>query len=217
MPFELGRPLGIPGDAVFQQRVLRACLNLLEADEGPVLEDYPEDAPAVVSADDATACPISFARPQIALSGSDAIAATLLAEIRRLQPWYDRRVTELGRTTFGSSTLSIEDIAGAIAGVFSDRLPSGPIPNLSLSDGLRLAVEDLKAFYTEALLAQPGATANDALVRWFWEETAAGRILLDMREICVKADDEGLKLFANAFLVPRSQTDRASAMTKPIT
>ena len=46
VPFELGRPLGQPNDAPFQTRVLRACLGLLDADSGPVLQDYPEDVPA---------------------------------------------------------------------------------------------------------------------------------------------------------------------------
>lgn len=45
VPFELGRPFGMPGDADFQKRVLRRVLALLEAESGPVLEDYPEEAP----------------------------------------------------------------------------------------------------------------------------------------------------------------------------
>jgi hypothetical protein len=61
VPFEWGRPLGVSGNANFQTRVLRAALQLLEAPSGPVVVDFPEDAPPV--ADDATplACPISFA------------------------------------------------------------------------------------------------------------------------------------------------------------
>ena len=46
VPFILGRPFGVPGDAAFQQRVLRSVLNLLEAPAGPVLADYSEEAPA---------------------------------------------------------------------------------------------------------------------------------------------------------------------------
>ena len=37
VPFPLGRPLGAPGDAAFQHRVIRAALSLLEAPAGPVL------------------------------------------------------------------------------------------------------------------------------------------------------------------------------------
>ena len=45
VPFILGRPFGVPGDSAFQRRVLVAALRLLEAPAGPVLADYPEDAP----------------------------------------------------------------------------------------------------------------------------------------------------------------------------
>ena len=45
VPFELGRPLGVPNAPDFQQRVLLAALELIEADEGPILKDYTEEAP----------------------------------------------------------------------------------------------------------------------------------------------------------------------------
>lgn len=45
-PFQLGRPLGEPEDAVFQRRVLMQALGLLERTDGPViLEDFPDDPP----------------------------------------------------------------------------------------------------------------------------------------------------------------------------
>ena len=47
--FPLGRPLGVPGDAAFQRRVMLAALGLLEAEQGPVLADYPEDIPVAGS------------------------------------------------------------------------------------------------------------------------------------------------------------------------
>ena len=36
VPFRLGRPLGRPGDAAFQHRVIDAALALLDAPSGPV-------------------------------------------------------------------------------------------------------------------------------------------------------------------------------------
>src|SRR5262249_42168378 len=43
---QLGRPLGEPGDAAFQRRVLLAALGLLVRTDGPViLEDFAEDPP----------------------------------------------------------------------------------------------------------------------------------------------------------------------------
>ncbi len=53
-PFELGRPLGAPDEPAFQRRVLRAALDLLESDDGPVvLADFPAEAPGP-KADDST-------------------------------------------------------------------------------------------------------------------------------------------------------------------
>ncbi|UCG38011.1 MAG: hypothetical protein JSV00_07355 [bacterium] len=40
VPFELGRPLGPPGEPEIQARVLRAALQLLERPSGPVLEEF---------------------------------------------------------------------------------------------------------------------------------------------------------------------------------
>ena len=45
VPFDLGRPLGVPNDAGFQKRVLLSALNLFEETSGPVLVDFPEEAP----------------------------------------------------------------------------------------------------------------------------------------------------------------------------
>ncbi|SVE14489.1 uncharacterized protein METZ01_LOCUS467343, partial [marine metagenome] len=47
VPFELGRPMGAPNDPEFQKKVLRAALELLDRDDGPVLiEDFSGEAPA---------------------------------------------------------------------------------------------------------------------------------------------------------------------------
>ena len=47
VPFALGRPLGVPGDADFQLDVIRAALGLLDTATEPTIEDYPVDAPTV--------------------------------------------------------------------------------------------------------------------------------------------------------------------------
>ena len=60
VPFELGRPLGVPDDEAFQIRVLLHALKLLEARSGPVLEDFPEEAPLTEHSLDGWACPIDL-------------------------------------------------------------------------------------------------------------------------------------------------------------
>jgi len=63
VPFMLGRPFGAPGEPAFQRRVLRSLLALFERPAGPVLEDFPEEAPGSVAEESAFACPVSFAAP----------------------------------------------------------------------------------------------------------------------------------------------------------
>ena len=72
--FELGRPMGIPDDAPFQRRVVKAALDLLACTDGPLIADYPEHVPE--SADfEGWACPINLVPAQ-----TDSLAA----EINRL-------------------------------------------------------------------------------------------------------------------------------------
>ena len=90
VPFELGRPLGAPEDAAFQRRVITAALALLERPSGPVLEDYPEDAPADAAAseaDEGWACPVSFAQPKA--DAPITFAARLQAEVAQMKPWHE--------------------------------------------------------------------------------------------------------------------------------
>ena len=64
VPFMLGRPLGVPNDAAFQSKVALSALQLLERDSGPVLEDFPDDAPYadLGAVEEAQNCPVSFPR-----------------------------------------------------------------------------------------------------------------------------------------------------------
>ena len=83
--FELGRPLGVPNDPAFQTRVLRAALELMDAESGPVLEDYPENVPPELAGVDFTGmtCPIVLPQPS---SVEDGIVEDLLQEIQHVAP-----------------------------------------------------------------------------------------------------------------------------------
>lgn len=154
VPFELGRPLGVPGDAAFHTRVLCAALQLLEAPSGPVLMDFPEDAPPV--ADDATplACPISFAPLPEELSATDLMRATFQREIGQLRTWYDLAVSTRERTTVGVSRLTPEEMGTFIGAFLDGRTPPNPRSDIPIAALFRFAVEDLKAYYCEAITAQ---------------------------------------------------------------
>ena len=97
----MGRPVGVPGDAAFQTRVLLAALKLLEADAGPLLEDFPEDAPVSDTPVSTLACPVTFAGKEEDLNDLEKLAAALREEVAGLRNWYDMAVQKRGRTTFG--------------------------------------------------------------------------------------------------------------------
>ncbi len=206
VPFELGRPLGVPDNPVFQKRVLLACLKLLEATSGPLLEDFAEDAPASDMVETVWACPVNLTRKTEGLSDNQLLLAALRQEVLELRPWYDQAFKLRGRTTVGVSGLDMDTIVDFI-GAFLDGIPSNPHNDLSLGLALNFAVDDLKAYYYEAVSAQPGETPLDSttLDNWFWKETAASRILFQIKALCLKRDDKMMQLVGKILLVPMAQ------------
>ena len=170
VPFPLGRPLGKPGDSAFQHRVIAAGLALLDRATGPVLEDYPEDAPGVTS-EAAPACPVAFARPNRETTGW---AAALGKELQALTPWHDLgRRRRRGRTLVGLSANTIRDNIEKMGRLLDDgRLPLDDL------GWFKAATEDAKAFYLEALTAQPGEYDQQALENVLWNQTALGAAIL---------------------------------------
>jgi hypothetical protein len=162
VPFELGRPFGVPGDPGFQTRVLMDVLGLLEAESGPLLVDFPDEAPVVATAEagEGWACPVALAPPA---AGEDDLVAAARAEVVLLMPWYDLAIEARGRTTADSSGLSVDAIIDYMA-AFLDGEPASPIPDTPRGAALNLAAEDLKAFYVEAATARGSITrcAQDA-------------------------------------------------------
>lgn len=202
VPFDLGRPFGTPDDAGFQTRVLRAALDLLAAPSGPVLEDFPVDAPDAAPAE-GWACPIPLPAPP---PPGDATEAALLAEIDRLLPWHAVAQRERHRSTARLSGLEPADCGRLLAEVL--RNPSGA-PE---ADRLRHVCTDLKAFYMEAVTARPGQQRASArqVADWFWGETTAGQVLMALRPPLMASEDQAMRLFAGRLLVPLAQHHRLS-------
>ena len=204
VPFELGRPLGVPNDPDFQTRVLRACLALLDAKSGPVLEDYPEDVPSELSSIDYTGmtCPIALpAQP----TDDGATARALLDEIDQVAPWYDLAVNQRGRTTVGVSEVDIADGGRFLAGYLDDDPMDPPRDDVSAGRMLKLVCEDLKAFYSEAASAQPGMATSIAVEHWIFNETVLGNLLWRFRETHADDPDADTRLLARRQLIPDRQ------------
>jgi hypothetical protein len=197
VPFDFGRTLGIPGDAAFQRRVILAALALLDAPEGPVLVDYPEEAP-LADAPTGWACPVNL-KPPVDTDDRSAGLRALEEELAELAPWYDRAVENRGGTTVGASTLPIEQIPPFITAFLDSDLPANPRPEVLLADMLVFACDDLRAYYLEAVSAQPGQAVGGEILDWFWDETVAAKVLWSLRELCRDSTDEEMREATDRF------------------
>ncbi len=204
MSFELGRPLGVPNDPAFQTRVLRAALALMDAEAGPVLEDYPEDVPPELAGVDFTgmSCPIDLPQPS---SVEHGIVEDLLQEIQQVAPWYDLAVSQRGRTTVGISELNMERAGRFLAGYIVDETTPAPRSDLTAGRLLKFVCEDLKAYYSEAASAQPGMSASIAVEHWLFNETVLGGLLWQLRDTRTEHEDDETRYFARRSLIPDRQ------------
>ena len=109
VPFELGRPLGIPNDPIFQKRVLTAALDLLAEKSGPILAEYPEPAPSRPDSEEPWVCPVNLGSPKSDVELADTVSE-VLGEISELSPWFELGRERRGRSVFGVSQLNIQDM-----------------------------------------------------------------------------------------------------------
>jgi D-proline reductase (dithiol) PrdB len=165
--FPLGRPLGKPSDTAFQTEVIKHTLALLDAEQGPVLKDYPIDLPNTDTPP--PACPVSFQRKR----DDESWHGRLSQEVGALTPWYELGLKRRGRTTVGVCESLIPDIVEGVASWADDVTQPFPEPLW-----LKMALEDLKSFYSEAITAQPGdydAGYSDALI---FDDTVLGELIV---------------------------------------
>ena len=58
-------------------------------------------------------------------------------------------------------------------------------------------MDDLKAFYYEARMAQKPATTEPELHTWFWGETAGGKLTSKLAQVMNESDDRVVQRIAN--------------------
>jgi hypothetical protein len=213
VPFELGRPLGVPNDVPFQTKVLLAALRLFEATSGPVLEDFPEDAPVSEDTDAVWACPLNLSAEKADLNSTEQLRKAFKREMTQLCSWYDLAVKKRGRTTVGVSGLNLDMIGHFISAFLEGGMPENPRQDLPIGLVLRLAVDDLKAYYFEAVSAQPGQAlpGSNTFVGWFWGETVAGKVLHAVKQSCTKSDDTMLQAVGMRLLIPMTRTNHKAS------
>ncbi|MDP6665984.1 MAG: hypothetical protein QF357_01150 [Dehalococcoidia bacterium] len=199
VPFELGRPLGSPNRPDFQLDVLRSLLRLFAVETGPVIEDYPHDAPETAESDSGWSCVLPLPPLEEAASPAEALQLSLVSEVGYLAPWYEESMRRLGRTTFGLSGFtadSMPEIAEFFAGVASGDNPDLPGGLPGSSPGVvRYLADDVKAYYMEAAKEQPGShpPGGTRMWTWFYHETRMGSVLYDVRDRLAAEHAERMK------------------------
>ena len=175
VPFYFGYTMGKPDDPNFQHQVLAAALDTLNAESGPVLTDYPEDAGPIG---------LPQASEVAASANGDADKPPLDAagEITALRGYYERWQEQRGRTAVGVTGIPQRRFRGIIrfleAYAESDEADMDERPaDVSVPQFVRYCADDLKAFCYEARMAQrPGDSETD-IHTWFWGETAVGSLI----------------------------------------
>jgi hypothetical protein len=202
--FELGRPLGVPNDPDFQKHVLIAALKLLEAPSGPVLQDYPVDAPDSAGEITTLACPVNFSQSGVNLTETEQMCAAFKREIISLRPWYDMAAAKHGHTTVGVSGVDLDSIGDFLCSFLEGNVPENPREDIALAYTLNLVTDDLKAYYFEGITAQPGQElpSGRVLSDWFWDETVAGKVLLAIKDASRESEDALLRIVSSALIIP---------------
>lgn len=202
----------MPNDAPFQTRVLVAALKLLEAQKGPVIEDFPEDAPVSEDVSTPWVCPVSFDTQEADLSDSDQLRGAFKREMIQLRSWYDLAVKRRGRTTVGVSGIDLDCLGDFVSAFLDGGIPENPREDIPLPLTLKLAVEDLKAYYSEAVTAQPGQPepGGETIADWFWSQTTAAKVVFAVKESCTDSDDKMTQVVGKLLLVPAAQAHRSA-------
>ncbi|MEM7256528.1 MAG: hypothetical protein AAF404_03975 [Pseudomonadota bacterium] len=189
VPFELGRPMGPPNHAAFQQQVLLSALDTVATPgDRAVLKDFTHDDPRGIDNPD-------WQPPLI------DTCQRVQDEVNALQSYYNNAVSRMSRTSVGVSQISITECATLL-----DEY-SRSAPSRSLRDGVspilmaRYAIDDLKSFYIEAALAD-AAPSSTQVYHWFWLQTHLGNTLRQLRLQWMNANSSKLKNLGEKFIVP---------------
>ena len=196
VPFELGRPFGPPGNAGLQRQVLSEALALLDQDHpDPLLRDF-SDTP-IETVDDADW------RFPATLNNTNPVA-----EVAEVLPVWQQARERIGRSSYGISGLAPEAAVEFIARYHSSEpmlITKDMAKGMAKVSRARFAIDDIKAFYLEAAMAEGGHPSARQLLDWFWSDTLAGALIREFQETARVSEDSNLELIADS-LVPAERT-----------
>lgn len=213
VPFEFGRPLGPPDDAAGQRQVLLAALRLLEHSEVPVLEEYtvaPQARTAAQAAGpdtlDGLACMLH------SRTETHELKQAVRTEVARLRPLHDAVVAARGGLPIGVLGLPAEELVEFVLSFLDGHGRDSPRPEVPTPHALKLAVDDLGAFYNVA--ASRCASGSASLSAWFWHKTALGKAIQAVRNCLVASDKPVLKAVAYLLMTPILQADERPELSR---
>lgn len=193
--FPIGRPLGVPGDSVFQRAVLQAGLALLDDKSGPVLVTYP------VAIHDEAEHPVACSVPPV----YDDSRPPAVAEAKGLRSAYDRARDRAG----GHSNVGRMAGADGIVDVV-DRLAQIAVgtPWSSLFESANVLLQacmDVRVYYEEAAIGLadhvPAARSSET---WFYRETKTGELMVAVID-ALRSDFDPFPTDLLLGMVPMSQ------------
>ena len=190
VPFFFGNALGEPDNPEYQHRVLEATFALLNRPEGPILEQFPDDMVPDVLVQGSELTPSEPAE----LDPAD--------ELTFLRAYYEQWVkTHNGRTAVGLSGIAQRRFRGVVR--FLEAYINGEDADMKerpedigVPQFIRYCVDDLKAFYYEARMAQRPDGFDKDIHDWFWSKTSMGALILALAQKMRDADEETAKAVA---------------------
>lgn len=188
VPYAFGNALGRAGDPLIQHQVMKAAFDLLDAEKGPVLEEFEDDT-----------APIDLLQASGAERSDAAKGLNPADELTALRPYYERWVEKNGgRTAVGVSGIPqrrfrgvVRFLEGYTAGEDTDY--DGRPDGVGVPQFIRYCVDDLKAFYYEARMEQrPGADDRE-IHEWYWGDTAMSALIVRLTETMNQSEDPAVK------------------------
>jgi hypothetical protein len=134
-----------------------------------------------------------------------------------MRPWYDMAVKKRQRTTVGLSGIDLNEIGDFIYAFISGEQPENPRDDVPLASLLKMAIEDFKSYYIEGITAQPGQEnlSSMAIMNWFWGETVAGKMLLELGNVLTASPDEAMKHIGEHTIAPLDILSRQEGWKPP--
>ena len=208
VPFELGRPFGTPNDPGLQRCVLLDALKLLERTDGPLIEDFEfssADRKKINEDNEGWACLVNLAIPPNNLNDIQRLTIDLKQEVTLLQPWYQESIKNFnGRRLDGLTVHSPLKIIDLLVSFIIDPDIKSFLSNQPIGRALKLTSDDLKYFYFQSAMARPTNISDNQLENWCYGETLAGKLLINIRAICLGHENEVLQLIGRTNFVPNS-------------